>query len=73
MKKYYIVVDTCINGKCLSIADSFSECENLVHLVKRYVGTVAIEIMPTKKHAEEVERVRNDIYKADGRLYDFKD
>lgn len=72
MKKY-IVVDEKHGEKMVSYASSFDDSENLLWVLPKYPKAVAIEMMPTKKRAEEVARVRNDIYKADGRLYDFKD
>lgn len=66
MKKYYIVVDTCKDGKYLSVADSFPENENIIAVVNRWQFVKAISIFPTREKALQVAEERNEVYKQNG-------
>lgn len=64
-KRWAAVTDEEENGKYISYALSFSQCDNLVYICK---GHLTFNIMPSKQKAIELTNYWNECYRKNGTL-----
>jgi hypothetical protein len=70
MKRFYLVLQICQNGKWYAHAWPVTDSDNLLSVIERMgPGVVSVNIAPTKKRAGEIVNAWRDGYREQGIYY----